>query len=405
MRHACVQIDLPNISRRCGTLRNMTRHPDVVSPSEKRDLCNRILSSKALPSRAPQAKQVIAFLFEMSIEGGEPQAKNVAEHMAEISPGLKLKSDQEQANAAAQVVRRVRKFFTRYYDENRGEKVRVDIPVGQYGLTFAFNTPAPQTRHLVREFWAPHVAAKGPITIIYTEPLFTRNEDFTEFRRQVDINSDATPIIGQMFCYSHVPLGEVVATIKLAKKFWEWDIDTTEYGARTNVPYDSYMKAPEGSFIVLGAPRANGFVSTLQRDAKLDIVVSDKEIILKRPLSSKKDSPSPKQPPFRESQTADTVVGYVVVTRLQKRGRWVTMFHGNHGQAISRLVEILLDEDETRKLYRAQIPELHGGFLPEYFQLLFRVEMDNRGESVPDVVSLVAKSPEPWPNQPESQSS
>ena len=37
---------------------------------------------------------------------------------------------------------------------------------------------------------------------------------------------------------------------------------------------DSYMKtSPEGSFIVLGAPRANGFVFSLQRDAKLDTVL------------------------------------------------------------------------------------------------------------------------------------
>jgi hypothetical protein len=372
----------------------MTRHPDVLSPAAKRDLCNRIMSSKAIPPRSPQAQHLIPLLFESSIEGDVPQAKRLAEHMAKVSPGMKKKTDDEQANAVAQVVGRVREYFATYFAKHPEEEFCAEIPVGQYGLAFARHIPAPHTKQHVHEFWAPHVAASGAVTIIYTEPLFTRNQDFTEFRRRVDVNSDATPIDGQKFCYSHVPLGEVVATLKLAKKFSEWGVRTVEYGTRTNVPYDSYIKsAPESSFIVLGAARANGFVSSLQHDANLDIVVSEQEIIVK-------DSA---QPPLKESQTANTVLGYVVVTRLQKKGCWVTMFHGNHGQAISRLVEILLDEDETRKLYAADIPELQRGFLPERFQVLFRVEVDNRGESVPDGVRLVAKRPEPWPNQPESQ--
>ena len=141
--------------------------------------------------------------------------------------------------------------------------------------------------------------------------------------------------------------------------------------------------SPSPSFIVFGAPRANGFVSTIQRDARLHIVASTKTIRV-----GGKDA-------FEETQNDSSVIGYVIVTRIRRMGRLITLFHGNHGAAIAKLVDIHLDNNSLRNLYQNEIPELIDAYLPEQFQLLFEVEIDIRGERVAEEIFLRGTWPEP----------
>jgi hypothetical protein len=350
-----------------------------VSAEKLRALAERFIAT--LSKRSDQAPLVFRFLIEQHILGRIPKGEEIREQM-------KAKGQiPQQANAVAPVVDRIRDRLAEYFAKHANENIRILIPKDQYGLVLEPNTVVPDSVPYAQQFWAPHKTPDGTLTIIYTEPLFMRNGAFTEFIRRVDVNARFELPPAQEFCYSHVPLGEVVATLKLVKWFSALGQQTSEEGCRKEIEYEDVMKASNSkSFIVLGAARANGFLSSLQLDANLAINADDDSILVREPVY-------PEKPSYRESQTAHNVTGYVIVTRLLRMGRCITLFHGNHGQAISRLVAIFLDEVLLRELYKEQLQDFLVSPLSQEFQLLFEVEMDHRGERVPHRTTLVARRP------------
>lgn len=389
-------------TRPCGTLRVMTRNDDgtpnavgpTISPQELRALCGRIVAF--LSRKAEKERILLPYIVEQHIAGRVPIGEELRQ---EMGAGGRPPA---QVNAAAQVVVRIREKLDEYFAAHPEEKIRISIPVGEYGLAFALNTLPPERRFYADEFWADHRSPADAVTVIYTEPLFVRDKEFKEFTRRVNLNSRNSGSDlreGQEYVYSHVPLGEVVATLKLIKKFWGWRQTTLEQGCRREVEFDELIKAStSGSFIVLGAPRANGFIHSIQLDSELEISVAEDSVDVA-------NAESPEEPSYAESTLRNIVTGYVVVTRLRRMSRYITMFHGNHGQAIARLVEIFVDDGELRTLYREHLPELLAGSLPDQFQLLFRVTMDRRGERAPEKVELLAKRPRPWPPSARSSAS
>ena len=91
----------------------------------------------------------------------------------------------------------LKEYFAKHHDD---EPVRVRIVSSPYGLVFERNVVPFGERELVKEFWKPHISETGPVSIIYTEPLFTRDKDFNEFVRRVELNTEPTdPVDDQLF--------------------------------------------------------------------------------------------------------------------------------------------------------------------------------------------------------------
>lgn len=350
-------------------------HTPILSAEGKLQLLGRISAWLRAHRRGGQIETMLKFLVEAEIKG-EP-AVTGQQSVEEAFP--------EEKRGSLNLPRlygRARRYLCDYFAEATSEPVLLVIPSNTPWVTYVQNehaTTLDNVPTLVSSFWRPHTNSAG-IRLIYSRSIFIRTA-FSKFTRDVTINCPEDVPDGAEYAYSHVPAGEVQGVITLARWFHsQGDSPEVSDCRRGSYYHDMIRSAPSQSFIVFGSARSNGFVRTLQDVEKFDITVKDTNIVVATPTG-------PEKPTYEENQDNDAVYGYVVVTRLRRGSTWITLFHGNHSQAMYRLAQVLTDEEQLKEVYE-NIPSFAKA-VPDRFQLLFEVEIDRRGETDPQRVLYI----------------
>lgn len=344
----------------------------------------RILSSRQF-AHAHMLKRVLLYLVECACRGGEaPKEYEIAVQALGRPESFDPRTDPIVRVSVASIRNRLAAYFA---TEGRREPLRLWIPRGQYGVVFS---PAEQPADAVEperaltRFWAPYLSARAPNVIIYTEPLFFR-DNRGHFYRDWYINDPAAcPQVQQTLAvcglgpfepaYHYLSAGEVHCMLSLSRMFHEMGIPVETRSSRVT----SWNELRHVNVVLLGSPRTNPFLSCLQGDEPF--------IVLPDGIENRQPGPG-ELPRYTGARRMDGSLArrteYALVTR--RPGMMpdcaITMIASNHGKAIEGAGHFLTLEDKVAELLPA-LQAAGEGELPSRFQLLMRVEMMDLSDEV-----------------------
>lgn len=348
-----------------------------MQPAEQQ-LLQRVLSSRQF-EHAHILKRVLRHICEQSAAGLAPKEYEIA-----VSAMGRQKSFDPRTDPIVRVsVAGVRERLAAYFSgEGAGERLRLEIPKGQYRAVF---THGPEPSAAIAEvggalagFWRPYFAgaAAGNI-IVYTDPLFFRDDHGLYIRDlQVnDLSRGARPLIERAGLeglgpltpsYHYLSAGEVHCILSVSRMFHERGIPLETRNARIS----SWSELGHSNLILLGSPRTNTFIDSLQGEG--DFLVTGDAVENRNPRPGE-------EAVYRARRYMDgklpRMTEYAVVTRRPgpTPGAAVTMIAANHGRAIEGAGRLLTLENEARALVAAMgLGEVES--LPCGFQALLRVE-------------------------------
>lgn len=348
-----------------------------MRPPEQQ-LLQRVLSSKQF-EHAHILKRVLQYICERSAAGVAPKEFDIA-----VSAMGRQKSFDPRTDPIVRVsVGGVRERLAAYFaGEGAAEPLRLEIPKGQYRAIF---TQVEQPPAAVRasgalgRFWRPYFtgAAAGNI-IVYTDPLFFKDDHGLYIRDlQVnDLSRGARPLLERAGLeglgplrpsYHYLSAGEVHCMLSISRIFHERGIPLETRNSRIS----AWNELGHANLVLLGSPRTNTFIDTLQGEG--DFLVTGEAVENRRPQSGE-------QPVYQARRYMDGKLprrtDYAVVTRRPGTtpGTAITMIAANHGRAIEGAGRILTIENEVAALL-GQIGLGENKPLPCAFQVLLRVEM------------------------------
>ena len=274
----------------------------------------------------------------------------------------------------------IRDRLTMYFaGEGQHEPIRLIIPKGQYLVHFSDADQEPGSGEpsaaALFKFWRPYFARHAANVIVYTEPLFFRDEHGHYFRDWF-VNDPAGGVaqllkrlplegVGPLHAsYHYLSAGEVHCMQSISRMFHEMRVPIETRNSRIS----SWNELLNANLILLGSPRTNTFLSSLLGGEPFAIGASCIENL--QPVGGE-------QPRYEGQRYLDgklmRMTEYALVTRRPglTPGCAVTMIAANHGRAIEGAGHFLTLEDRVRMVVsRLRLGEANE---PEHFQLLMRV--------------------------------
>ncbi|MBI1897708.1 MAG: hypothetical protein HYZ57_16230 [Acidobacteria bacterium] len=347
---------------------------------ERQQLLNRILASREF-AHAHILKRILRYLVERSAEATNPAPKEY--EIAVQAMGRPERFDPRTDPIVRVSVASIRDRLLAYFaGEGQQERLHLSIPKGQYLAVFtptgAGQKPADEAhaRSLGR-FWKPYLSGQAANVIVYTEPLFFR-DDHGHYFRDWYVNDLATgreqlrtrlglESFGPLHpSFHYLSTGEVHCMLSLSRMFHEMGLPLETRNSRIS----SWNELGDSNLILLGSPRTNNFVSTLQGEESF--VVDADRIENRGPVGGE-------QACYRGRRYLDgnlmRMSEYALVTRRPglSPGCAVTMIAANHGRAIEGAGHFLTLEDRVQSVIET-MGLRRASHMPPHFQLLMQVE-------------------------------
>jgi hypothetical protein len=355
--------------------------PRTADPGAER-LLLRILASRQF-AHADRLKKVLRYLVECSADPTRPPPK---EHEIAVQAMRRPASFDSRTDPIVRVtIASVRERLQAYFaTEGAGERYRLAIPKGQYRVFFT-DTDSPQSapeehRRAIERFWRPYFRKDAANIIVYTEPLFFRDGKGRYFR-DWNINTppdDLAPIALNFPeaapadispTYHYLSAGEMHCLLSLTRMFHEAGVPVETRNSRSA----RWQELNQSNLILLGSPRTNPFLRSLQGDY---------------PLVARADSIERRGGDvFRGRRFADgalqRMTEYAVVTRRPgvQPDCSVTLIAANHGRAIEGAGHVLTLENRLQELI-ARLGVDESAALPQTFQFLMRIETIDTDDEV-----------------------
>lgn len=354
-----------------------TRRP----PEQIETLVNRILTSRQF-AHADILKRILRYLVEHASDPVAPKEYDIAVRAMGRQESFEPRTDPIVRVSVGSIRKRLLAFFA---TEGTAEPVRMEIPLGQYRVVFTDATVsarvAERESSALMRFWQPYFTGAALNLVVYTEPLFFRDSQ-GRYIRDWAINNPsdigalqssfpASDTAGFQPTFHYLSAGEMHCLLSLTRMFHELGLPVETRNSRNA----GWSELSRSNLILLGSPRTNQFLKSLQGDDPL-IVHSD--YIEERPTGAA----------YRGSRYRDgsleRMTEHAVVTRRPGlvEGRWVTMIAANHGRAIEGAGHLLTLEDRVEEILQRTVG---SGPLPGTLQLLMRVDTIDSDEEVTTV--------------------
>lgn len=347
-------------------------------PEEQEELLRRLLASRQF-AHSDNLKRILRYLLDRHLGDSSPSPKEY--EIAVEALGRPDSFDSRTDPIVRVSVGSIRdRLFAFFAGEGRGLRWRVEIPKGHYEVRFVENRqsapPEPEQRPVAR-LWQPYLDAKAPNIIVYTEPLFFR-DDAGHYMRDWNINrvEDAGDRIQDFFpakaqakiepVYHYLSAGEMHCLLSLTRMFHEAGVPVETRNSRNS----HWTELSRSNLILLGSPRTNQFLRKLQAD--LPLVTCENHIECHAGRSGKPRVYKGRR--FLDG-SLHRMTEYAVVTRRPGvlPHCTITMIAANHGRAIEGAAHTLtLDDTVQADLAALGLPA--DAPLPSTFQLLYRVE-------------------------------
>lgn len=366
-----------------------------MSPAEQQ-LLSRIFASRHF-AFADSLRRILQYLCD---HAAGPDARPLKEHEIAVSAlgrheSFDPKTDPVVRVSMASIRDRLRAYFE---TEGRSERLSLQIPKGKYLAVFGERdvTPAPEPpaparleRPALRRFWRAYTVSPSPSVLMYTEPLFWRDDEAGLYTRNLYLNDRKArsaelgkkvphrPGAKLQPCYHYLSSGEIQCSFSLIRMFQEMGMVLDMRNARLS----SLADFRHASLILLGCTRTNHFMDTMQ--GTRGFVITDSTIENTEPRAGE-------QKTYRGERYLDgklpRFTEYALVTRRPglAPGSAVTIVASNHGRAVQGAGNLLTLETEVAALL-AKMGLGPEEAVPEHFQALFRVEMIDLDDEVVNV--------------------
>lgn len=342
-------------------------------------LLRRILTSRQF-AHADILKRILRYLADQSADPAvlPPKEYDIAVQAMGRPASFDPRTDPIVRVSLGSVRERLLAFFS---TEGKQEHLRMEIPKGQYRVVF---TEAPRDggrgepgASALTRFWQPYFSRSAANIVVYTEPLFYR-DDSGRYVRDWNINSLNTgrAEIRKRFpglapgelvpVFHYLSAGEMHCLLSITRMFHELSIPVETRNSRNA----TWHELSQSNLILLGSPRTNQFLESLQGDYPL-IARGD---CIQRRAGGRKADKTYQGARFRDGRLP-RMTEYAVVTRRPGlvNGCWVTMIAANHGRAIEGAGHVLTLEDRVEELLdRMRVAK--SAQPPQAFQLLMKVE-------------------------------
>lgn len=353
---------------------------ETVAQGARRQLLKRILASRHF-EHAPAQSAVLRYLVERSFTSAAPPKEF---EIAVAAMGRPASFDPRASPIVRVMVAGIRERLAMYFlAEGRQEPCRLTIPKGGYGVVFQDVASARVTRTTgerkyasLEQFWQPHLAGEAGNILIYTEPLFFR-DDRGHYYRDPDVNDLPTaerllagrsPVGGfrpTRVTYGCLWTGEVHCLLSILRSF-------RELGAPLEIRTPrvcSWVELKQTSLILLGNCRTNSILKSLELD--FPFVLHGHCIENRKPEAGEKRRYRTNR---RGSPNLERMTTYALVTRRPglTPGCVVTTIAADHCRAIEGAGHYLTQESTVGSLLERM--KLRNAVLPAQFQLILRVE-------------------------------
>jgi len=343
------------------------------------DLLRRILTSRQF-AHADILKGILRFLVAQSADPEAPPPKEYAIAVQAMGRPASFdpRIDPIVRVSLGSVRDRLQSFFG---TEGKHETLRLEIPKGQYRVVFSDGPRVPHQakrgESALARFWKPYFSGKAANIIVYTEPLFFR-DDSGRYFRDWKVNSLATggPEIRDRFTglnsgelcpvFHYLSAGEMHCLLSITRMFHELSVPVETRNSRNS----TWHELSHSNLILLGSPRTNQFLESLQGDYPL-VVKGD---CIQRHFGPKKLDRVFKGIRFKDGRLP-RMIEYAAITRRPGlvSGSTVTMIAANHGRAIEGAGHLLTLEDKVQSILERLRADTSLKS-PEAFQLLMKVE-------------------------------
>ncbi len=352
----------------------------AATATAREQLVNRILSSRQF-AHAHVLKRVLAYLVECE---KPPKEYDIAVRALGRPETFDPRIDPIVRVSVASIRNRLAAYFA---TEGRHERLRLIVPKGQYAVVFVEAEKAGEaaaSEKVLTRFWEPYFSGRAANIIVYTEPLFFRDNQGHFFRdwyvndpAQIETVRERLSRAGLgpvEPAYHYLSAGEVQCLLSLSRMFHEAGVPIETRNSRIT----SWNELRNANLILLGSPRTNSFLSSLQGSEPF--IVSPDRIENRRPARGEEAS-------YQGFRYMDGKLmrrtEFALVTRRPglASGCAITMIAGNHGKAIQGAGHFLTLEDKVGDLLRA-MGAGESGEVPPYFQLLMRSEMIDLNDEI-----------------------
>ena len=357
----------------------------------RQQLLKRILSSRYF-ERAQAQSAVLRYLVERSCAStGPPKEYEIAVN----AMGRPASFDPRNSPIVRVLVAGVRERLAMYFlSEGRREPCHVTIPKGGYQAVFqdagsdrAAKTATPYKYAALEQFWQPHLAGDAENILVYTEPLFFR-DDKGHYYRDPDVNdiSTAERLLGTRsseigfrptrVTYGCLWTGEVHCLLSILRIF-------RGLGAPLEIRTPrlcSWVELKQTSLILLGNSRTNSILKCLELDSPF--LLNGQRIENKKPEGTEKRLYRMSR---RGGPNLERMTTYALVTRRPSLtpGSVATIIAADHCRAIEGAGYYLTQEEKVQVLLERM--RLHNGLMPGQFQLVVRVETIDTTREIVDV--------------------
>lgn len=360
------------------------------SAAARRELLNGILSSRQF-AHAHVLKRVLSYLCERSTTPeGAPKEYEIAVQAMGRPASFDPRTDPIVRVSIASIRERLLAYFA---TEGKNAPLRLTVPKGQYAVVVAEaeeTAPAPPSESALARFWRPYFTGPAANAIVYTEPLFFRDNK-GHFFRDWYINDPGAreqiqkPLSHAGFgpvepAYHYLSTGEVHCLLSISRMFHEMGVPVETRNSRIS----SWNDLRNANLILLGSPRTNTFLNSLQGEEPFVTLADQIENRQPQPGEERSYKGCPRLDGKLMRRTE-----YAVVTRRPglMPASAITMIATNHGKAIEGAAHFLTLEDKVGGLLRAmQLAEAED--MPRHFQCLMRVDMMDLDDEVVETTCI-----------------
>jgi hypothetical protein len=361
--------------------------PDGAS---RQQLLSRILSSRQF-AHAHSLKRILRYLCEQPDGDQAPKEYDIAVQAMGRPVSFDPRNDPVVRVSMGSIRDRLFAYFS---TEGKDEPLRLTIPKGEYRAVYTETVPkTPQeagdqpSANLVK-FWLPYFSSTVVNVIVYTEPLFFRDDDGRYIRDwhvndpwtglgQLKRRMPGANLVGFAPSYHYLSAGEVHCLLSLTRMFHEFRVPVETRNSRIS----SWNELCQSNLILLGSPRTNTFLDSMQ-GADIFVITPD-HIENRRP--EKGGQPSYCGRRFIDGKLA-RMTEYALVTRRPSisPGCALTIIAANHGRAIEGAGHFLTLEDRVQSMLQTMKLDTASA-LPEHFQVLMQVETIDMDDEVSHV--------------------
>ncbi len=362
---------------------------------EQQQLLQRIFSSRHF-AYANALRRILQYLCEHAAGADSQPLKEYEVAVSALGrpESFDPKNDPVVRVSMASVRDRLRAYFE---GEGREEPLRLAVPKGRYQALFSVRedepavapTPSRPVPRALKRFWAPYATANTYNAVMYTEPLFFRDEEAGVYSRSLWVNDPATPVAevknrlpfrdGSTLkpCYHYLSAGEVQASISFVRLFQELGLGLDIRNARLSTLNDFR----HANLILIGSIRTNHL---------MDSMIGSKGFVM---TGDSFENPKPRageKQVYKGERSMDGKLprntDYALVMRRpgMATGSAITIIASNHGRAVQGGGTLLTLEPQLAGMLEAM--GLSGDApLPESFQLLLQVDMIDLEDEVVNV--------------------